>query len=242
MEEQHAVPQDITGFQFKLVGDMTLKQFGELAFGVIMAYLFYASSWHPILKWPLTLFFGFFGVALLILFFVWRYSQQNPTQDPPRSNPAPTQAHESSGKPASSLPIDGVQVRAREREPVSSPAAKPATAPETPKLSASASGPALPSASASATSQTNTVPAPIGASTSSNGVAVAVSSLPAAPAAPPPPRLQGVVYNPRRPSAVISGKVLFIGDRFGASRVAAISPNSVTLIGGGQTNVLTMEE
>lgn len=67
MEEQHPVPQDITGFKFKLVGDMTLKQFGELAFGAILAYLFYASNWHPILKWPLVMFFGFLGVALAFL-------------------------------------------------------------------------------------------------------------------------------------------------------------------------------
>lgn len=67
MEEQHPVPQDITGFKFKLVGDMTLKQFGELAFGVIMAYLFYASNWHPFLKWPLVMLFGFLGVALAFL-------------------------------------------------------------------------------------------------------------------------------------------------------------------------------
>lgn len=67
MEEQHAVPQDITGFKFKLVGDMTLKQFGELAFGALTAYLFYVSNWHPILKWPLVFFFGIFGVALAFL-------------------------------------------------------------------------------------------------------------------------------------------------------------------------------
>lgn len=64
MDEQHAVPQDITGFEFKLVGDMTLKQFGQLAFGAVMAYLFYASNWNPFIKWPLTIFFGFMGVAL----------------------------------------------------------------------------------------------------------------------------------------------------------------------------------
>lgn len=65
--EQHAVPQDITGFKFKLVGDMTLKQFGELAFGAIMAYIFFASNWNPLLKWPLTVFFGLFGIALAFL-------------------------------------------------------------------------------------------------------------------------------------------------------------------------------
>ena len=65
--EQHAVPQDITGFKFKLVGNMTLKQFGELAGGAVIAYLFFASTWHPILKWPGVFFFGFLGFALAFL-------------------------------------------------------------------------------------------------------------------------------------------------------------------------------
>lgn len=65
--EQHAVPQDITGFKFKLVGDMTIKQFGELAGGAVIAYIFYASGWHPIFKWPLVFFFGFMGFALAFL-------------------------------------------------------------------------------------------------------------------------------------------------------------------------------
>ncbi len=65
--EQHAVPQDITGFKFKLVGDMTLKQFGELAGGAILAYLFFASNWPFFLKWPLAAFFALFGLALAFL-------------------------------------------------------------------------------------------------------------------------------------------------------------------------------
>ncbi|MCL4389976.1 MAG: hypothetical protein M1484_00950 [Patescibacteria group bacterium] len=65
--EQHAVPQDITGFKFKLVGDMTLKQFGELAFGAIIGYLFYASSWPGIFKWPLAIIFWLLGIALVFL-------------------------------------------------------------------------------------------------------------------------------------------------------------------------------
>ncbi len=67
MGEEHAVPQDITGFKFKLIGDMTVKQFGELAFGAICAYIFYASGIYPIIKWPLAVFFALFGVALAFL-------------------------------------------------------------------------------------------------------------------------------------------------------------------------------
>ena len=65
--EQHAVPQDITGFKFKLVGDMTLKQFGELAGGAILAYIFYASTLPAFFKWPLVTLFGLFGFALAFL-------------------------------------------------------------------------------------------------------------------------------------------------------------------------------
>ncbi len=65
--EQHPIPQDITGFKFKLVGDMTLKQFGELAFGAVVAYVFYVSNWVPFIKWPLVAFFGLLGIALAFL-------------------------------------------------------------------------------------------------------------------------------------------------------------------------------
>lgn len=67
MDQQHPVPQDITGFQFKLVGDMTLKQFGELAFGAVTAYVIYASSWYPLFKWPLAFLVGFLGIALAFI-------------------------------------------------------------------------------------------------------------------------------------------------------------------------------
>jgi len=36
---EHPVPQNVTSFQFHLVGDMTLKQFGYLASGLTLAYL-----------------------------------------------------------------------------------------------------------------------------------------------------------------------------------------------------------
>lgn len=35
--DQHPIPQDVTGFQFKLIGTMTVKQFGYVATGVIIA-------------------------------------------------------------------------------------------------------------------------------------------------------------------------------------------------------------
>jgi hypothetical protein len=56
------------------------------------------------------------------------------------------------------------------------------------------------------------------------------------------PKLQAVIFDPRRPSAIISGRSVFVGDRVNDFRVVAISQESVTLAGGGQTNVLILGE
>ena len=65
--EQHPVPQNITTYQFRLVGDMTLKQFLELASGVVTAYLVFNSSWNLLLRWTLGPILAFFGFALAFL-------------------------------------------------------------------------------------------------------------------------------------------------------------------------------
>jgi len=65
--EQHPVPQDITSYKFRLVGDMTLKQFLEVALGLGFAWLFYASPLNPLIKWPLLIFSAAFGAALAFL-------------------------------------------------------------------------------------------------------------------------------------------------------------------------------
>lgn len=64
IEEQHPIPQDIASYQFRLVGDMTLKQFLQVAAGVVFAMLLYASKLHPFIKWPLILLSFFGGLAL----------------------------------------------------------------------------------------------------------------------------------------------------------------------------------
>lgn len=55
--DQHPIPQDVTGFQFKLIGSMTVKQFGYVAAGVISAVILYYL--------PLS---GFFGIIFKIIF------------------------------------------------------------------------------------------------------------------------------------------------------------------------------
>ncbi len=67
--EQHPIPQQISSYQFRLVGDMTLKQFFQIAGGALISLLIYSTGLHPILKWPLILFFLSFGAALAFLPF-----------------------------------------------------------------------------------------------------------------------------------------------------------------------------
>ena len=67
IEEQHQIPQQISAFQFHLVGDMTLKQFLQLAGGALIALIFYASNLPLAIKWPLILISFGFGAALAFL-------------------------------------------------------------------------------------------------------------------------------------------------------------------------------
>lgn len=61
--ENHPIPQDVTGFQFKLVGNMTIKQFGYVAIGVILAVILYYLPISGLIKYPLVLLFSLTGVA-----------------------------------------------------------------------------------------------------------------------------------------------------------------------------------
>lgn len=62
--QQHPVPQAITAYKFRLVGDMTLKQFLELAFGIIIAWVIFSSKINFFFKWTLGPLFGLLGFSL----------------------------------------------------------------------------------------------------------------------------------------------------------------------------------
>ncbi|HZR17309.1 MAG TPA: hypothetical protein VFE51_08280 [Verrucomicrobiae bacterium] len=64
---------------------------------------------------------------------------------------------------------------------------------------------------------------------------------PAQPSSPPPLKLQSIVFNPRNPSALINGRVVFQGDRVRDFRVKAIHRDNVVLVASGNTNVLSLE-
>lgn len=69
--DQHPIPQDVTGFQFKLIGTMTVKQFGYIAVGAILA----AVCWYLPVQGILLfitrgIFVPFFGLSGVIIAFV----------------------------------------------------------------------------------------------------------------------------------------------------------------------------
>ncbi len=74
--EQHPVPQNISSYQFHLVGDMTLKQFLELATGVVIGVIIYATALPGLIKWPLIFFSAISGAALAFVPFEERPLEQ----------------------------------------------------------------------------------------------------------------------------------------------------------------------
>ncbi|MDD4026833.1 MAG: carboxypeptidase-like regulatory domain-containing protein [Candidatus Shapirobacteria bacterium] len=67
--EQHAIPQQISSYEFKLVGDMTLKQFLKAAGGIILAIIINSTKMVVLVKWPLMFLFGAGGLALAFIPF-----------------------------------------------------------------------------------------------------------------------------------------------------------------------------
>ena len=83
---------------------------------------------------------------------------------------------------------------------------------------------------------------------STNGPATELGSatpheiIPAAPPAPPPLKLQAVIWNPKRPSGMISGATVFVGDKVQDFKVTKITQDSVTLSGSGEVKVLKLPQ
>lgn len=115
--EQHPVPQNVTTFQFRLIGDMTLKQFGYLCAGAILAFVAYKLPLPFIITWPLAFAFAFLGVGFAFIpveerpMDVWVFSFfksiYNPTQyvwtkEAQKPEPAAKPAPASSPKPTTS--------------------------------------------------------------------------------------------------------------------------------------------
>ena len=63
--DNHPIPQDITGFQFKLIGNMTVKQFAYLAAGTVLAWFcFFILPLFIVIRLPLAIIFLTAGIGL----------------------------------------------------------------------------------------------------------------------------------------------------------------------------------
>ena len=67
--EPHPIPQNVTTFQFHLVGDMTLKQFLYLAAGSTIAYLLFiwGVPYYPLIAWPVLITSALLGIAFAFM-------------------------------------------------------------------------------------------------------------------------------------------------------------------------------
>lgn len=91
----------------------------------------------------------------------------------------------------------------------------------------------------------STPPTTVPAATSTPEPKPPVITAPPAATLPPAsalPRLNGIFFNPARPTAIVNNKLVSTGSRVGEFTVLAITQNSVTLANGGQTNVLSLSE
>lgn len=65
--DNHPIPQDVTGFQFKLIGNMTIKQFAYLVTGIIFAWVLLQFPVNILIKLPFCVFSAAFGAGLAFL-------------------------------------------------------------------------------------------------------------------------------------------------------------------------------
>jgi hypothetical protein len=66
---EHPIPQDITGYKFHIIGNMTLKQFAELAAGALLGLAIYSTNLVVPIKWPLIFMAIGMGAAAAFLPF-----------------------------------------------------------------------------------------------------------------------------------------------------------------------------
>lgn len=65
--EQHPIPQDVAGYKFRLIGEMTVKQFIWLASGIILGLIAYSLPLPFFFKYPLVGLFVALGAGIAFL-------------------------------------------------------------------------------------------------------------------------------------------------------------------------------
>lgn len=62
--QQHPLPQDISNYRFRLIGDMTIKQFASLGISIVLAIVVYSLPLPFFFKYPLSFVFVVLGVGM----------------------------------------------------------------------------------------------------------------------------------------------------------------------------------
>jgi hypothetical protein len=182
---------------------------------------------------------GFAIVALLLLAAVWIWSQRREVIEV-RAKP---QAVEIKPDAPLAQPVAATTELPQPTGAVHVPALAPAPAlvsTAEPLVETASAASATPAGCAPATAKPGVPPQP-----DQPQVAGGTAQAPATTNAvvlPAEPKLMGIVFDPRRPSAVINGKTVFVGEKVAGQRVQAITANTCLLVGGGKTNLLSLEE
>ena len=131
MAIQHLLPQDISGYRFRLIGDMTIKQFASLGICIVLAVITYSFPLPFFFKYPLVLAFILLGIGMAFVPFqgrsldVWLIafikSIYSPTQYFWKRTPASVENTETAisqpkntqelVKPASNTPLEITQTK-----------------------------------------------------------------------------------------------------------------------------------
>lgn len=169
-------------------------------------------------------------VALLALVLGWQWAQGHKTKEPKEARALTrTVAHRATTTQPASPSVAAATL-------APAPRLQPSPPPQAEFVPTSATGVATPLAPMASVTPANPMVVREQESDATNSVAITP------PPKPAPLRLQAIVFNPQRPSALISGKTLFIGDKLGDARVVAIDQESATLVSAGKTNLLTLPE
>lgn len=109
--QQHPVPQDISNYKFRLIGDMTIKQFAALGISIVLSVMTYSAPLPFFFKYPIsfiilltgvgTAFVPFQGRTLdvwIVAFiksiysptqYIWKHGHQEVVTTPTADNSAP---------------------------------------------------------------------------------------------------------------------------------------------------------
>lgn len=74
--QQHPLPQDISSYRFRLIGDMTIKQFVYLAIFIVIGIIFYNLPLPPFFRLPLSFFSVLLGIGIAFVPFQGRSLEQ----------------------------------------------------------------------------------------------------------------------------------------------------------------------